>query len=1168
MDATTVDLQPNVNVVVGPNGCGKSNILDAIRWVIGESSAQRLRGEVTSDFIFDGSDARPPSSRASVELLFDNADGRVGGEYSSYGELSVRREVTTESQSHYYLNGQRCRRRDVQDVFLGTGFGTRGYSIVQQDLISQLVNSNPDTLRDHLEEAAGISKYRARRHETLNNINRTKLNLDQVRIALNELDREIRQLKRQATQARRYQKLEGQLNRLKRMLIDKQLTVKRSEHEELAETVADLDDQLLRLNNSISTNDSRLEELEKTRNEVQGSRDELASARIESNASVQMLDARIKEIATRRESNHANIESKLTQLRESLHLLDSDIGKEQQGKTSIQRYAERLEEVTEVLAKARKQLAQSDEMVEAAVSKNESLKERLREAQAQHDELTASRQIDEAAIESVRQLVTSPGTTESDVSEIERSITEFESLSAESSKSKESLDSELSQTARAIHETHEQRAELSDLISKLNSESQQVREKLLALKTLRDAALGETEIQQELKDWLIEHELTGNKRIGELIDVESGWERTVEMVLGTKIKSIVTDELESKLDSLGDLKHSDIQLYASAESKTAHTESSSLTSLSSKLTEESKSFSPLFRGVYTASSLDEALVVRQSLKDHESVVTADGSWVAKDWVWLFQATPDELGVIEQERHIEQLEAELAEIESESRKCADQYAEHSKHIAILTENRESLLVRLNDISTTHTEQSTLLKEFKKQLVEKRQVNESNERLRQERQSNITQLRQKIEDAEDRLVLLGEELTSISQAVSESEKITQAAIEEQRTQHHAFETAASNQREVEFELSRSTATNELVASAIERQDRVVSQLIGDLRILIEDDAQAKEAIPGLHQERSDKLDEVSELSENLGRVESKLSDTDSELERIRRSQTVFNETKDQLNDTRVDRTSQLNRLVVELEQLETEIKNLVIPESDSEDSTVDTDIEVSEVEQQIQTIEASLSRLGLINYRAHEELTDREENKAELDSQVEDLEKGLATLESSIKKIDEATIKSMRETFDATNANLDRVFRQLFGGGTASLELTDSDILLAGIQVKAQPPGKRNSTISMLSGGERAMTAIAFIFALFDLNPSPVCILDEVDAPLDERNVVKFTGLLGRMSTETQFVIITHNPATMELAGNLLGVTMEEAGVSRIVSVNLEDAYQMAANQPEVVAINST
>lgn len=1167
VDPTTVDLRSDVNVVVGPNGCGKSNILDAIRWVVGESSAQRLRGEVNSDLIFDGSASRPPSARASVELIFDNTSGRVGGEYAAYAELSVRREVTSESQSSYYLNGQRCRRRDVQDVFLGTGFGTRGYSIVQQDLISQLVNSNPDTLREHLEEAAGISKYRARRHETLNNINRTNSNLEQIRISVNELDREIRQLKRQATQARRYQKLEVELRSLRQILLSRQLSEKQTEKSGVEAKLTDIDDQLSRLNDSITSNASRISLLEETRSRQQQERDTTSQAKYQADATMQSLETRIKEIDARRTSNENNIEDKIVQLRESLRLLDSDIAREERATTTKSEALQRLESESRVVDEVSSTLEDSNKVAQAAIDENQSLSRQQTDQQTRHDKLLSEIQFDRVSIKNLEQLIDTTTLTDFDVSAIEDNISEYEALVNITTQSRDALEIELSQITEAIGAKQEERLSTQHLLTKWNSDAQEIRDELLALQTLHQATLGQTGIDEELDSWLRNNNLTDKRRIGELIDVEAGWERTIEIVLGSKIRAIETTDLDALLPTLNQISRGEVLLYVESGSSDNTSAKGNLLPLSSKLQGSSIRFGPLFRGIYCADSLEEALEARQQLAVGESVTTAGGAWIASNWIWKFQETDEGSGVIGRERRIEELVKKLEQAEKDIEANNALIDELDVAVQSMSTERERLFSRLSELSNTHTEQSTMLREYSKQLRERNQARESRERMSQERHTNLRELHKRVESNEKLVSELTDSLNILARQVIESEKKSQTSRSLQQEHQERFEVANRNRREVEFDLRQIDATLEHIAGSKSRQDRVVAQTVKDLRMLIEDDELAKEEVPGLHRLRNEKTEERDTLSEALNQVNSRLQETDKELTRIRDSQSLLNETKDQLNDTLLQQTSRMNRLAVELEQLQLEIKNLGIPESEEESDESHAEISSAEIEEEISGIEDRLSRLGLINYRANEELEAREKNREDLAMQVKDLEEGLATLESSIKRIDTETVKSMQETFDETNKNLDRVFRTLFGGGSARLELTEPDILLAGIQVRAQPPGKRNTTITSLSGGERAMTAIAFIFALFDLNPSPVCVLDEVDAPLDERNVVKFTELLAQMSVGTQFVIITHNPATMELAGNLLGVTMEEAGVSRIVSVNLEDAYQMAGNQVESVAVGS-
>ena len=1157
VDPTTIDLDEPVSVVVGPNGCGKSNILDAIRWVIGESSAQRLRGEVISDFIFDGSASRAPSSRASVELVFDNSDGRVGGEYASYGELSVRREVTDEAKSSYFLNGQRCLRRDVQDVFLGTGFGTRGYSIVQQDLISQLVNSNPDTLREHLEEAAGVSKYRVRRHETLNRIAKTNQNLSQVRISQNELEREIRQLKRQATQALRFQEYNNRLNVLQAKLLRRQIEEKEQNRNSTQTLLNEIDEHLRKQNETSSGNDSQIASLEKRRSEQQSEKDSVSRSRFQADAAVDALATRLNEIEEQLQGNRTNIESKLRQLGESLQLLESDVARQQTTRTQKQSAQRRLDEITVLVDDARAKYESANQDADTAITKHAELATQLNGKETEQSNLVSQRRVDLASVESLDVLIKSVGVDESDVSEHETTISEYEKLTKESRERHDNLEGDLRKLGEELADAQSNRAKVTTSLASSRQTFQDIRDELLALEALREATMAESDSSQELTAWLNDVGLSPEERVGDLIDVEKGWEHVIEVVVGSRMRGIVSKNFESNVQQVDRLQASDVLIFDANENQDTGISISDAEPLESKLKASSQKFGSLLRGVAVAENVAQAMQIRERLAEHESVVTADGIWLAKNWLWVFRASQSEPGVIERGRRADSLKTQLTGIEEEIATLETQHSQVTQTIDGLIDKREQLQSQLSESSSRLAGHQTLLNEYTNQLAEKRQINASAEETRKTRQEDLKQREARIESAGVEIDRLVGEINSLTKELSNAEQSKSELVAIRETQAAKLDEILTERREIEFELDQSEQALTHIADSAVRQDQLVTQLLADLSRLMSEDRRASDGVPDIQSQLTDRRSELERFDSQLARCNEALQATESELDSVRSAQQSLQREREETNERRLQRLNDFNRLDLEINQLQSNLDDLDVSGSEEGDEE-EIEADVTEIESEIVQLQERMKRLGLINYRANEELESRVSDKEQLDGQISDLEQALETLNQAIQKIDGETVKNMKETFDAVNTNLQHVFRTLFGGGSASLELTDSDILEAGIQVRAQPPGKRNSTISMLSGGERAMTAIAFIFALFNLKPSPVCILDEVDAPLDERNVSKFTELLAGMSRDTQFVIITHNPATMELAGNLLGVTMEEAGVSRIVSVNLEAAFQMASN----------
>ena len=1157
VDATTITLDPAVSVVVGPNGCGKSNILDAVRWAIGESAAQRLRGDLNRDFIFSGSDTRPSASRASVELVFDNQDGRIGGDYAAYGELSVRREVHSGEQvsSDYFLNGQRCRRSDVRDVFLGTGFGTRGYSIIQQDWITQLVNSDPDTLREHLEEASGVSRYRARRHETLNKLNLTDQNLEQVKLKQADLGREIRQLKTQATRAKRYEEITGTLNRLKTQLLHRKIHAKKEDQDEVLAELKQVDDALAELdsrNAGYGEQQLRLETLLASQQDDQA---RVAETRIDAQTLVNSLNHQIEQIESTRDSTVASINLKCDQLNDSLSTLESDA--EELARLNAEQGAlqTKLNGLASSKRTADQDLGLARREVDSANAQTQLLSERASEFAIEIADLDAKRQIDEAAIENLSHLLDVVETPDVELDGIEADIRDATAKVAEGEQAESELHQQLARIDQSLtKDGNEQQAIESNLAEKLPA-LQGLRDELLSLRTLQEASLGEEVSTDELKEWISSAGLAPGTRLGAMLQVESGWETAVEVVLGARIQAIATNQFERQQSQLNSLKESDVALFDVDFEPDVIAEISSAPSLASKLKGPYRQkFAPLVAGVYVCDSYADGVNIVSSLGQTDSVITADGAWLGKNWVRLFRSEDRAVGVIERSRRSEELVAEISKIEQEISDLRERQDGISGEIKSASKRRESARVQLNNLAAQLVENRTLLAQFTKRRDEKHKALTAQQLSNTGRRADMDGLRNEVATAKAKLDSLRKEQ---DQTVRELEEAQSVAVRVELTfdeKQESLDAVVQQMRETEQAKTQLDVKVDYLELSQARQEIVVNRLVADISGLIAQGEHAKAELPELTAKRDIGQRDLTQIEKELNTKSSELADTQHQLTDVRKSQSELSKEKDEITDSLTQLKSQQTRLSIELEQLNTELEQLNTP---LEYADGESEFSVETVEQEIETLTARLDRLGLINYRATTDLEDRITEKEELDKHVLDLEATMSEIRRAIDRIDTETKQNLRKTFDAVNENLARVFESLFGGGTASIEFTEEDILHAGVIVRARPPGKRNSTINMLSGGERAMTAIAFVFALFELNPSPVCILDEVDAPLDERNVVKFAELLSRMSTDTQFVVITHNPATMEMAGNLLGVTMEEAGVSRLVAVNLEDAYALAA-----------
>ena len=808
VDPTTVSFPSSMSCIVGPNGCGKSNVIDAVRWVLGESSAKNLRSDSMTDVVFNGSTSRKPVSKASVELFFDNKDGRVGGEFSSYSEISVRRSLELDGQSNYYLNGTSCRKKDITDVFLGTGLGPRSYAIIEQGMISQLVSAKPDEMRGYIEEVAGISRYLERKKETESRIKRTKENLSRLDDLRDEIQRLLYKLQRQAKAAEKYHELRKDEKEAQLLL--------------LGAKWRDVSNVLESKEKAVKVQELKVEEINSQKNT--------------SDSEIIKLRARQIELQT-----------SLDKVQQEFYSYGADISRTEQ---ELSAKKERVSEINETISLNLAQIdARKGEIKNLGKNKSSALEE-LKNIQEELNSLKESDDSDSNIVEAKK---------------LEGSWLVF------------------------ITETR-------SLLSKL-------KETLLSLSS----------------------KLENNQPIDD-------------------DKSLM-DSLEAKLD---------------------------------KLQKEPDKLTKLTQDFLTSTSKE--------------------------------AKQERINLIEKTDKFAELQALVASLGSEETHAETKLADLEKdNFSLGTESKELL----------------------------GPINEIQKRL--------------------------DELLKGRLAVEEKLLKSRKSIEECNSSIHSFE-----------------------KEKIEKEQAAIT-----LRELLEN----------LRLER-----QASKIEQN--NIEKQVSDLDGNLSKIKE---------------RLDKNKSAENYASELEE-----------------------------------IEVKITRLGAINLVAMEEFEQETERKALLDEQHKELTEALETLEKAITKIDKETRTTFKDTFDKLNQSLSKSFPKLFGGGHAELVMLGDDLLNCGIGISARPPGKKNASVSQLSGGEKALTAIATVFAFFELNPAPFCLLDEVDAPLDDLNTMRFIDLVNDMSQRVQFVYITHNKISMEKSKHLMGVTMQEPGVSRMVAVDVDQAVEMAAS----------
>ena len=1156
VDATTVTLPGNRCAVVGPNGCGKSNIIDAVRWVMGESSAKQLRGENITDVIFNGSGTRKPNNAASIDLIFDNSEGRIGGEYAAYADIAIRREVSRDGQSNYLLNGTRCRRRDIQDIFLGTGFGPRSYSIIEQGMISQLVEAKPDELRVYLEEAAGISKYKERRRETHNRIKHTRENLERVNDIREELGRQLDRLHRQAQAAERYRTLKTEES-----LLNAQLYALR--YQELKSGLGQREQKISALEIELEKVMAEQREIEA---EIENRRKQF-SERTDQVNRVQEHYYQLGAEITRTEEGLQFNRQRIKQLNEELiqtQQRTEEAG--QQVESDDQQILSMQAQVSELQPRAAG-LAAADESLQSALAEAEKLNKDWQQRWDEFNQAFASNaqdaQIQTSKIEYLEQLIARLQTRSEELARLalqqpkkegqlfEQMALEIDGLETQS----RSLGDLMTENRDTLAVAKTTAQGLEETVEQARGQVQELRQQAANLQALQDAALSLN--VPEAESWISKNALHDVKRLGESLSVVPGWENAVESVMGRFMQALQVDDLTVFASTLSELSDGDLALVEMRTEQGAYprNEALQLPSLRSLLRADALAGRSLLHGVYAAESADVALAKRHGLKPGESIVTREGFWVGPDWIRVLNDEDQSQGIIERGQAIEANVLQIEDADNHLGEALSQLQSARAQVETLEARREELQARTNllnqNLSDRRTDHSVTQVKLEEAAARQQQIRKETTELQEQiAQENARrdQARTALADAEtiraEQDVVktaLGEERDKLAESLPQSRE----AARQSREEFHS----------VNVRLESMQSQLKVSISARERMLTQQSQLAAQIQNIQQGIADGEKPIPEtetrLKQQLADRLGVEQELKasrEALETLEAQILGHESRRNEATEKAAALREA---LEDQRVQRQGMAVQEDNLLEQLATTGYALEAVQRDMP-------LEASEAAwvEQIERMTRRIQRLGAINLAAIEEFDAESERKAYLDAQAEDLEQALETLLEVMHKIDAETRVRFKATFDAVNAKLKELFPKVFGGGSAYLELTGDDMLDTGVSLMARPPGKKNASIQLLSGGEKAMTAVALIFAIFHLNPSPVCLLDEVDAPLDDMNVARFAALIREMSDSVQFLVITHNKITMEMADFLMGVTMQEAGVSRLVSVDVDAAAALA------------
>jgi chromosome segregation protein len=1154
VDPTTVPFRSNLCAVVGPNGCGKSNIIDAVRWVMGESSAKTLRGESMADVIFNGSTTRKPVGQANIELVFDNTEGRLSGEYAAYNEISIKRQVTRDGQSNYYLNGQKCRRKDITDIFLGTGMGPRSYSIIEPGMISSLIEARPEELRVYIEEAAGISKYKERRRETERRITHTRDNLDRLSDLREEMGRQLHHLERQARAAERYTELKqeerevkSQLQALKWRTISADAKVKEEHINRLQiaqdASVADL----RRIDASVEEQRQVLIALSDETNEVQKRFYDIGTeiARIEDtirfqNERNQQLKKDLEEVSENWYKVRADIDADQRKLGELRHELSQTEPQQEQVQQTEEASADHLSDTEQAM-----QVWQ-----QTWEAFNQGAAEAQNKAQVQQSRIGSMEQSIERLNRRLVSLKADLGRLE-EQRLVEEEIGPLEAMLETQEDQIARIEEELSELVIKIESQREENQTLNSLLDEKRGRLQTLKGRYASLEALQQAALGQQDDAEV--GWLERHGLKANSRLAERIVVEDLWSVAAETVLGDYLQAVCVDGGDVVAQLLGDFDKGSLNFMGPA--KSGQSTNAGADSLLSKISSQTD-LSDVLAGVYVAQDLSAALSLRNDLQPGESVITADGIWLGRQWLRVSKDQDATAGVLKRQAELklvdEQIEVLIGEVGDltdalEAGGGGRQGAEHDRDVEqrrlveqqrAFSETRAQLGAKKLQVEQVQGEMQKTLHEIE---ADTEHVEEDESHLRAAKtilQDAIDQMEQDTQRREQLQLQRHECQQGLENARARAREHRDAshqlALRIQSLGSQVVSTEQAMTRLHEAQLIFAERKKSLESNLTEGEEPQV-QLKQDLEIQLERRLEIEATLTQARQKTAAVEHDIREQEQQRSRVEEAIEQTRGSLDQVRM----------EWQGLEVRRTTIQEQLAADNQVLDVVLESLTELANEAE------------WEENLTRIGNRVQRLGAINLAAIDEFKVQSERKEYLDAQNDDLEKALHTLETAIRKIDVETRTRFKETFDKVNSRLQQLFPKVFGGGHAYLEMTGDDLLDTGVGLMARPPGKRNSSIHLLSGGEKALTAIALVFSIFSLNPAPFCMLDEVDAPLDDANVVRYSNLVKEMSKTVQFIYITHNKIAMEMAEQLMGVTMHEPGCSRMVSVDVDEAVALAA-----------
>ena len=1150
VDPTNVKFPSNLSAVVGPNGCGKSNVIDAVRWVMGESSAKNLRGDSMSDVIFNGSGGRKPVGQASVELVFDNTEQRIVGEYAAYNEIGIRRKVTRDGQSSYYLNGNKCRRRDITDIFLGTGLGPRSYAIIEQGMISRLIESKPDELRVYIEEAAGISKYKERRRETESRMQRTVENLERLTDIRDELGRQLNRLERQAKAAEKYAEYKKQERQLNVELLTLKWRAYNIRATDLKAVIGELEVSKEKIISQRSHCDTLIEKL---RSEFVDQSDVFNTVQAnfyQVGGEVSRIEQAIEHARQRAQDIDREIHQTEENYRETAQQLAAD-------KQKILGWRAEYSELEP-------SLREGEEKANICSQAFDQAAEQMSQWQQQWDDFNQraatpkqEAEVQQSRIQYLEQLMRRLGERQADLqaeassfqaSPAEHELTAIEKLLESAELSRSRLEQEQQENDRTVVELRDESQRVDVEFDQLRSRQQTLQGRQASLQALQQAAMGDdTE-----KQWLADMGLDKNPRLIDQVKPAIGWETAVETVLGSYLQAISVTDMQSSVNLMKSFTQGEL-LFVSSEDTQQPTGRHEGKWLSDFV--EGAEGAPLLSNVYVSDSLAGALALQSQLSDHQSVITPDGIWLGPNWARVARDKDATAGMLQRKQELVEIEQQLNTLVTSINDLENRRANYDVQLRAREEQRQDIAGRIEKQQREYAELRSKgsgfqvqIEQFKARKARAESELETVNEQAQTEQENLNDARSVLQASIEKMQTDMLQQDSLLKQRDHLREILNAARQEADQARDALQQLALRESSLGAQISSIDEAISRLEPQLERLDHRRQELrlafeikedpTEDYQAQLEHHLASRLALEG---ELADARKQVEKIEYQRRQEEKRRSELEADL------QTLQGELENQRLSAKEIGTLQgtlENQVAQQQGNLELLLENL------------DDDADVVDWEEQLQLMANRIARLGPINLAAIDEYAIESERKDYLDKQNAELEEALATLQSAIQKIDRETRTRFKETFELVNTHIQSLFPKLFGGGHAYLEMTGEDLLNTGVTLMARPPGKKNASIHLLSGGEKALTAIAMVFAIFKLNPAPFCMLDEVDAPLDDANVARYAAMVKEMSDHVQFIFITHNKISMEAANQLMGVTMHEAGVSRLVTVDVDQAAELA------------